>query len=119
MSSVMARTHVGGGGGDFAVSSGESHQLLSGFQFFLLCLVVAASYYVALFISARAVGESTASLGAPFAVILKLFADVGNTILKKLNRRRNNTQVGAASYEEVANDSADIFTLNQPAAGAQ
>ncbi|CAJ1991912.1 hypothetical protein conserved [Leishmania donovani] len=96
-----------------------TQQLLSGFQFFLLCLIVIASYYVSLWISAHAVGESTASLSAPIIAASSLFADVGNTILKKINRRRHRTQVGAVFYEEEADDANNIFSVNQPGTGVQ
>ncbi|KAG5496423.1 hypothetical protein JKF63_02725 [Porcisia hertigi] len=103
------------------LASGEAptQQLLSGFQFFFLCLIVIASYYVSLYISAHAVGESTASLSAPLTSASRLFSGVGYTILNKINRRRNRTQVGAVSYEDVVPDDNDIFSLNQPARGAQ
>ncbi|AIO01256.1 hypothetical protein LPMP_323740 [Leishmania panamensis] len=100
-------------------SEDSTHQLLSGFQFFFLCLVVMASYYISLHISVHAVGESTAPLSAPIAAASSLFYDVGNTILRKINRRRNRTQVGAVSYEDEADDANDIFSVNQPGAGVQ
>ncbi|KPA85001.1 hypothetical protein ABB37_01434 [Leptomonas pyrrhocoris] len=94
-------------------------QLLSGSQFFLLCFLVAVSYYVSLFISAHAAGESVASLGAPVAAASRMLSDVGTTIMRSINRRRNNTQPGAVSYEEV-DENDDLFLgVNQPAAGAQ
>ncbi|KAK7198468.1 hypothetical protein NESM_000807100 [Novymonas esmeraldas] len=102
-------------------AAGETkNQLLSGFSFFFMCLLVVASYYVSLYISAKAVGEQTESLGAPFAAASRLFADVGSTIMRKINRRRNRTQVGASvSYEDAADDANDIFSVNQPATGAR
>ncbi|GET91698.1 hypothetical protein, conserved [Leishmania tarentolae] len=97
----------------------STQQLLSGFQFFFLCLLVLASYYVSLWISAHAVGESTASLRAPIMAVSSLLADVGNTILKKINRRRHRTHAGAAYYESETDDASNIFSINQPGAGVQ
>ncbi|CAG9580509.1 conserved hypothetical protein [Leishmania major strain Friedlin] len=107
---------------DFAPSVGgedSTQQLLSGFQFVLVCLIVIASYYVSLWISAHAVGESTASLSAPIIAASNLFADVSNTILKKINRRRHRTQVGAVVYEEEADDASNFVFVNQPGPGVQ
>ncbi|KAL7699737.1 hypothetical protein N2W54_005758 [Lotmaria passim] len=97
--------------------SSNKQQLLSGFQFSLLCLLVAVFYYISLFISMHAVGESTASLGAPFAAAAHIVSDVGSNIVRSINRRRNRTQPGAVSYEEV-DDNDDLFLgVNQPATG--
>ena len=97
--------------------SSNKQQLLSGFQFSLLCLLVAVFYYISLFISMHAVGESTAWLGAPFAAAAHIVSDVGSNIVRSINRRRNRTQPGAVSYEEV-DDNDDLFLgVNQPATG--
>ncbi|KPI85880.1 hypothetical protein ABL78_5061 [Leptomonas seymouri] len=103
---------------DSTEGDGGKQTLLSGFQFFLLCLLVAISYYIALFISAHAAGESVASLSAPVVTISRALSDVGSTIVRNINRRRNRTQPGAVSYEEV-DEGDDLFLgVNQPAAGA-
>ncbi|KAG5495678.1 hypothetical protein GH5_03343 [Leishmania sp. Ghana 2012 LV757] len=97
----------------------STQQLLTGFQFFFLCLIVMASYYVSLCISAHAVGESTAALRAPIAAASSLFADIGTTILRTINRRRNHTQAGAVSYEDESDDVTDIYSVNQPGPGVR
>ncbi|KAG5470770.1 hypothetical protein LSCM1_02019 [Leishmania martiniquensis] len=109
--------HTAAGGAAPVAAEDSMQQLLSGFHFTLLCVIVMASYYVSLCISAHAVGESTASLHAPIAAASSLFADVGNTILKRINRRRNRTQAGAVFYEDEADDITDIFSVNQPGRG--
>jgi hypothetical protein len=98
-------------------TNSDKQALLSGFQFFLLLVVAAASYYFSLFVSVHAVGESTASLSAPIAAASNVISEVGNTIVRNVNRRRNHTQPGAVSYEEVEDGDDPFLGVNQPATG--
>lgn len=74
------------------------NQLLSNSQFFCLCLLVLACYYVALCLSARALGESTCSFATPFNFLRHISADLGATIAHAVSRHRGGH--GGADFSE-------------------
>lgn len=83
----------------------EEHQLLSGFEFFLVCLVVVGCYYCALICSAKAVGDSTRTLVQP----LQFVASVWGGVVGRLTGRRQGEAI-------IITDEGNTFD-NDPAPG--
>lgn len=99
------------------------HQLLTNFQFAWLCVFAFACYYVALYLSAVAVGEPTEPLTAPINLLRHVCVGLGVSLAKAVNRRRNRVHVGVdlteGAYDGPGDDdaSAAFTAFNEPAAG--
>ena len=79
----------------FAPHAGMSH-----LSFYLLCGIVAATYYAILIISARAVGEGTATLMKPLTMLSRLASGLADCLQDVLRRRRGIRQYQALEFED-------------------
>ncbi|KAH9578667.1 hypothetical protein LSM04_001813 [Trypanosoma melophagium] len=94
----------------------HEYTLLSNTQFILLVIFTVICHYIALIISATALGESTSSLLLPFVVFKALFLGFVNTIAKYMRRRQEHVFVGF-SYEDDVEGGDNFDVINLPAEG--
>ncbi|CCW68436.1 unnamed protein product [Phytomonas sp. Hart1] len=91
----------------------EVHQLLSGFQFFILCFFISACYYASLYISASAVGESTSFMTLPFHHLRRIYVCLKTSVMSLIHCRRNNIYVGVSNTDDVGAEETLINCNNR------
>lgn len=87
--------------------SAEMYQLLSYFDFFLLCVLAFAIHYAGLYIMAATVAESMATLTAPFMFVRDLCAGLGETVRRPLLHRLFAARRDREAEVPLAHDHAD------------